>query len=114
MHDVFGNTFSEDYAPQNLDIQSKLKTLHFLVSEIDVFLWKMPPFVFKMSSKMADTMTCIRQYFFLHGYVGNACQLNCLCRLLVEGRRPEGNLYLAKYNIIWYLQYSSFSLDGHH
>ena len=32
MHDVFGNTFSEVYAPQNLDIESKLKALRLLVS----------------------------------------------------------------------------------
>ena len=35
-HDVFGNTFSGIYAPQNLYIESKLKALRLLVSEIDV------------------------------------------------------------------------------
>ena len=43
-HDVFGNTFSEIYAPQNLDIESKLKALRLLVSEIEVLLRKWPPF----------------------------------------------------------------------
>ena len=36
IHDVFGNTFSIIYAPQNLDIESKSKDLRLLVSEIDV------------------------------------------------------------------------------
>ena len=61
---VFGNTFSEIYAPQNLYLESKLKALRLLVSGIDVLLWKWPPF-FKMASKMTDTISwCIRQYFF--------------------------------------------------
>ena len=34
-HDVFGNTFSGIYAPQNLYIESTLNGLHLLVSEID-------------------------------------------------------------------------------
>ena len=37
-HDVFGNTFSGIYAPQNLYIQSKLKVLRLLVSEIAAIL----------------------------------------------------------------------------
>ena len=37
-HDVFGNTFSGIYAPQNLYIESTLKALRLLVSEIDVLL----------------------------------------------------------------------------
>ena len=43
---VFGNTFPEIYAPQNLDIESKLMALPLLllVSEIDVILWKWLPF----------------------------------------------------------------------
>ena len=43
-HGVFGNTFSEIHAPQNIDIESKLKALHLLVSEIDALLCKWPPF----------------------------------------------------------------------
>ena len=44
-HSVFGNTFSEIHAPQNLDIESKLKALRLLVSEIDhVLHCKWPPF----------------------------------------------------------------------
>ena len=39
-HDVFDNTFSGIYAPQNLYIESTLKALRLLVSEIDVLLWK--------------------------------------------------------------------------
>ena len=35
--------FLQVYAPQNLDIESKLKALRLLVSEIDVLLWKWPP-----------------------------------------------------------------------
>ena len=35
--------FLQVYAPQNLDIESKLKTLGLLVSEIDVLLWTWPP-----------------------------------------------------------------------
>ena len=35
---------SEIHAPQNLDIESKLKALRLLVSEIDVLLCKWPPF----------------------------------------------------------------------
>ena len=41
---IFGNTFSEIYAPQYLDIESNVKALHFLVSEIDILLWKWTPF----------------------------------------------------------------------
>ena len=37
-------TFSKIYAPQNLDIESTWKALRHLVSEIDVLLWKWPPF----------------------------------------------------------------------
>ena len=37
-HDVFDNTFSGIYAPQNLYIESTLKDLRLLVSEIDVSL----------------------------------------------------------------------------
>ena len=36
--------FSEMPAPQNLEIESKLKSLRLLVSEIDVLLRKWPPF----------------------------------------------------------------------
>ena len=43
-HGVFGNPFSEIHAPQNLDIESKLKALCLLVSEIDVLLCKWRPF----------------------------------------------------------------------
>ena len=43
-HDEFGTTFSGIYAPQNLYIESTLKDLRLLVSEIDVLLWKWPPF----------------------------------------------------------------------
>ena len=50
-HDEFGNTFSGIYAPQNLE--STLKALHLLVSEIDVLLWKWPPFC-KMAFTMSD------------------------------------------------------------
>ena len=35
--------FLQVYAPQNLDIESTLKALRLLVSEIDVLLWKWPP-----------------------------------------------------------------------
>ena len=35
--DGFGNTFSGMYAPQNLHIESTLKALRLLVSEIDVY-----------------------------------------------------------------------------
>ena len=38
--------FLQVYAPQNLDIESKLKDLRLLVSEIDVLLWKWPPCFF--------------------------------------------------------------------
>ena len=44
LHDVFGNTFSEIYVPQNIDIESKSKDLRLLVDEIDVLLWKWPQF----------------------------------------------------------------------
>ena len=37
-HDVFGNTFYEIYAPQNIDIIVKIETLRLLVSEIGLFL----------------------------------------------------------------------------
>ena len=37
-HVVFGNTFSGIYATQNLYIESTLKALRLLVSEIDVLL----------------------------------------------------------------------------
>ena len=47
--------FSEIYSPQNIYIESILKALRLLVSEIDVLLWKWPPF-FKMASKMMYTM----------------------------------------------------------
>ena len=43
-HDVFGNAYSEIYAPQNIYIESKLNVLHLLVSEVDVLLCKWPPF----------------------------------------------------------------------
>ena len=33
-HDVFGNTFSEIYAPENLYIESTMMVLRLLVSEI--------------------------------------------------------------------------------
>ena len=63
-HDVFGNTFSGIYAPQNLYIESTLKALRFLVSEIDVLLWKWPPFC-KMAFTMSDRVVWyISQYFF--------------------------------------------------
>ena len=39
--------FSEDYAQHNLGIESKLKTLYLLVSDIDVLLWKWPPLCLK-------------------------------------------------------------------
>ena len=35
--------FLQVYAKQNLDIESKLKALRLLLSEIDVLLWKWPP-----------------------------------------------------------------------
>ena len=41
---VFGNIFSEIHTPQNLDIESKLKALRLIVSEIDVLLCIWPPF----------------------------------------------------------------------
>ena len=46
---------STDTYDTNLYIESKLKVLCLLVSEIDVLLWKLPP-CFLMTSKMADTM----------------------------------------------------------
>ena len=49
-HDMFGNTFSIIYAPQNLAIESRSKDLRLLVSEIDVSLCNWPPF-FKWSPK---------------------------------------------------------------
>ena len=51
MHDVFGNTFSEGYAPRKLDIASKVKALCLSVSEIDVFLWKWPAMFFNWPPK---------------------------------------------------------------
>ena len=63
-HDVFGNTFSGIYAPQNLYVESTLKALRLLVSEIDVLLWKWPPFC-KMAFKMSGRIVWyISQYFF--------------------------------------------------
>ena len=47
--------FSEIFSPQNIYIESILRALRLLVSEIDVLLWKWPPF-FKMASKMMYTM----------------------------------------------------------
>ena len=45
-------------------LESTLKGLRLLVSEINVLLWKWPP-SFLNDLKMADTMTwCIRHYFF--------------------------------------------------
>ena len=35
--------FLQVYAPQNLDIESRLKAQYLLVSEIDVLLWKWSP-----------------------------------------------------------------------
>ena len=43
-HGVFGNTFSEIHSEQNLDIESKVKALRLLVSEIDLLLCKWSPF----------------------------------------------------------------------
>ena len=40
IHDVFGNTFSEVCAPQYLYIESNLKALNPLVSEIDVYYFE--------------------------------------------------------------------------
>ena len=48
-HDVFDNTFSGINAPRNY-IESTLKALRLLVSEIDVLPWKWPPFC-KMASQ---------------------------------------------------------------
>ena len=65
-HDEFGNTFSGIYAPQNLYIESTLKALRLLVSEIDVLLWKWPPFC-KMAFTMSDRVVwyiIVWQYFF--------------------------------------------------
>ena len=63
-HDVFGNTFSGIYAPQNLYIESTLKALRLFVSEIDVLLWKWTPFC-KMAFTMSDRVVWyISQYFF--------------------------------------------------
>ena len=42
-HDVFGNTFYEIYASQNLD-RVTIEVLRLSFSEIDLFLWKFPPF----------------------------------------------------------------------
>ena len=42
-HDVFGNTFYEIYASQNLD-RLTIEALRLSFSEIDLFLWKCPPF----------------------------------------------------------------------
>ena len=62
-HDVFGNTFSGIYATQNLYIESTLKALRLLVSEIDVLLWKWLPF-YKMAFTMSARMVWyISQYF---------------------------------------------------
>ena len=64
-HDVFGNTFSGIYAPQNLYyIESTLKALRILVYEIDVLLWKWPPFC-KMAFTTSDRVVWyISQYVF--------------------------------------------------
>ena len=52
------------HAPQNLYIKSTLKALCLLVSEIDVLLWKWPPFC-KMAFTMSDrAVWYISQYFF--------------------------------------------------
>ena len=48
-HDVFDNAFSGINAPQNY-VESTLKALRLLVSEIDVSPWKWPPFC-KMASQ---------------------------------------------------------------
>ena len=48
--------FLQVYAPQNLDIESKLNALHHIVSEIDVLLWKLLQSC-KMASKMVDAMS---------------------------------------------------------
>ena len=62
--DTFGNNFSEIYAPQNLYIESTLNALRLLVSEIDVILWKWPPFC-KMAFTISDRMVWYTwQYFF--------------------------------------------------
>ena len=56
--------FSGIYAPQNLYIESTLKVLRLIVSEIDVLLWKWPPFC-KMAFTMSDRVVWyISQYFF--------------------------------------------------
>ena len=63
MHYVSGKTFSKVYAPQHLDIESNVKALHLLVSEIDVF--GNGRHLKKMASKIADTMASfISQYLF--------------------------------------------------
>ena len=64
--DEFGNTFSGIYARQNLYIESTLKVLLLLVSEIDVLHGKLPPFC-KMAFTMSDRVVwyiILWQYFF--------------------------------------------------
>ena len=37
--------FSEIFSPQNIYIESILRAMRLLVSDIDVLLWKWPPFL---------------------------------------------------------------------
>ena len=56
---------SEIYAPKNIYIESTLKALQLLVSEIDVLLWKWSPFKNKNDLQNGGYNGMIyRQYFF--------------------------------------------------
>ena len=85
-HNVFGNTFSGIYAPQNLYVESTLKALRLLVSEIDVLLWKWPPFC-KMAFTMSDRIVWYISQYFSEIYDSQNLYRG-VCTVKVEGSAP--------------------------
>ena len=59
---IFGNTFSEIYAPQNVFIQPTLKDLCLLVSEIDVLLRKWVAILYNVLQNGGCNFMIYRQY----------------------------------------------------
>ena len=107
-HDVFGNTFSGIYAPQNLYIESTMMALRLLVSEIDVLLWKWTPFC-KMAFTMSDRVVWyISQYFFSEIYASQNLYIQSklkVLRLLVSeiaAILENGRHSCPRHNLAWH------------
>ncbi len=106
-HDVFGNTFSGFYTPQNLYIVSTLKALRLLVSEIDVLIWKWPPFC-KIAFTMSDRVVWYICNTFSEIYASQNLYIQSklkVLRLLVSERAAileNGRHNRPRHNLAWH------------